>query len=627
LFPVIFFLGKFQLAASNESRVLHIESIESRMLGKYLSLFVDKNPDRTEKITPRDLLLPANNALFKQIEVDRPLFGFDNFTYWLKMTVVNGSQFPKEALLEINGPNDEFILRRYRSFDHKLIESHMAGFEVNESVYIPHYNPIFQIKLEPHTEETWLIKVRKRISKSINYTLYSPQHFINKERSGQIGKGIYYGILLALIGYNFFLFIFLGDRTYLYYILYLASYGMLQASIYRQGDEYIWTNSLIMKKYSVPFSAGTMIIFISLFTGSFLNIREIFRPGYYIFRFFLFMGGFIILTPLILPNYITARIISFTGLFFIIIVIISCIVALKKGYILARYFLLAWATFLVCLVIYLLATFGVFTSMNFFIDNGLWIGSAAEAILLSVALAYRIEIINSEKRFLEYEALENKRIYEKAMLKSHRIELEMLKKIISPHFLLNTLTVLSAGVLTKPKAAFQLVTALAEELNKLFRFSGMPTVSLRDEIQLCRAHLKIMSIRKTKEYKLETKNISGTEAMPPLIFHTLVENAISHDRSKSETVVFHLEKIANKATENQGNTANGPLKEIYIFSSPFNPDDTARIKESTGIGLEYIKSRLEEAFGENWDMGTYLAEQCFNVKISISHNTADNTEP
>jgi LytS/YehU family sensor histidine kinase len=155
----------------------------------------------------------------------------------------------------------------------------------------------------------------------------------------------------------------------------------------------------------------------------------------------------------------------------------------------------------------------------------------------------------------------------------------------------------------------------------------MPTVSLRDEIQLCRAHLKIMSIRKTKEYKLETKNISGTEAMPPLIFHTLVENAISHDRSKSETVVFHLEKIANKATENQGNTANGPLKEIYIFSSPFNPDDTARIKESTGIGLEYIKSRLEEAFGENWDMGTYLAEQCFNVKISISHNTADNTEP
>lgn len=47
--------------------------------------------------------------------------------------------------------------------------------------------------------------------------------------------GIIYGVLLVMLIYNLFIFLSVRDTSYLYYILYIASFGLYQVSVNGAG--------------------------------------------------------------------------------------------------------------------------------------------------------------------------------------------------------------------------------------------------------------------------------------------------------------------------------------------------------------------------------------------------------
>ena len=73
----------------------------------------------------------------------------------------------------------------------------------------------------------------------------------------------------------------------------------------------------------------------------------------------------------------------------------------RKGYKPAAYYLIAWSAFFLGGLLYSLKSLGVLP--NTFITNyGLQIGGAMEVILLSIALAARINMMKKEKKMLKY---------------------------------------------------------------------------------------------------------------------------------------------------------------------------------------------------------------------------------
>jgi hypothetical protein len=195
-------------------------------------------------------------------------------------------------------------------------------------------------------------------------------------------------------------------------------------------------------------------------------------------------------------------------------------------------------------------------------------------------------------------------------LRSSRLEVELLKKNIQPHFILNTLQSIINWIKKKPENAVNLINSLAEEFKMINQIFDQKFITLKKEVELCETHLKIMSLRLGADYKLVVAGLSADEFVPPMIFHTLIENALTHSFKTQESGTINLECIREDTTAKYIISNRGSrLKDIH-------EKDPKEIQE--GMGIKYIKARLEESYPGKWNLYYKLKNDLWEVTILIS---------
>lgn len=191
-----------------------------------------------------------------------------------------------------------------------------------------------------------------------------------------------------------------------------------------------------------------------------------------------------------------------------------------------------------------------------------------------------------------------------AQLKSARLENELLKKNINPHFVLNTLTSVIVWLRKDTSSAIKLIESLAEEFRMINQMSALKEIPIHQELDLCRAHLRIMSFRKGADYKLDTIDIDEHDTIPPMIFHTLIENGLTHGYDTKLTGLFKLRRIRD----------SNIVKYTLSNDGEFNTKDS---KGSTGFGARYIQGRLEESYPSRWKFRSNKTEEGWESIIEI----------
>ena len=120
-------------------------------------------------------------------------------------------------------------------------------------------------------------------------------------------------------------------------------------------------------------------------------------------------------------------------------------------------------------------------------------------------------------------------------MRSSRLEAELLKRSLQPHFVMNSPDRLwRSGSREEPAVAVEMIEALSEELRLLGDIAPRRSIPLADELRLCRAHLTVMSRRKGIDYRLTEEGVDPSGEIPPAVVHTLVENAITHYAASAE---------------------------------------------------------------------------------------------
>jgi hypothetical protein len=218
-----------------------------------------------------------------------------------------------------------------------------------------------------------------------------------------------------------------------------------------------------------------------------------------------------------------------------------------------------------------LAGIGVFLATllagsQVFLDQGYYLALSVLMLMLFVA-----QVIALRRREREAEALRSQ---------ATRLELELLKRQLTPHVLLNTLTSLSEWIHADPKAGMRMIDALASELRALSHVSGKRLITIGEELELCRAHLALMSIQRDTPFSLTTEGVDEAALIPPAVFHTVIENALTHNRY-ADGAAFVLRRTP----------------EGYEITAP--PGDDLAVR-GEGHGAAYIRGRLNEAFGDRW---------------------------
>jgi len=337
---------------------------------------------------------------------ESPSFGFTNSVYWFRFALQSRLDHAQELLLEIGYPLlDEvqlFVEQPDGTYDERVLGDRLP-FSDRE---IAHRHFVVSIRVYPRLLQHVYLRVKTESSMVVPLSLWTPRAFANSEYKRQIILGLYYGAMLVMLLYNLFVFFTIRDRSYLFYVLYVASAIVLQAAIDGFGYQYLWSGSPWFQSFCVVATMAPVCLTAAIFCRSFLDLRNT-LPRWNAALNLVIVGSVLVAVMSVTTPYpIAARTATGLGLVTALLLMTIGITAWRAGQRTARFYVAAWAAFLIGITGFLVSKLGVLPH-TFLTEDGQQLGSVLEVMLLSFALGDRINMMRREKAQAQARANEN----------------------------------------------------------------------------------------------------------------------------------------------------------------------------------------------------------------------------
>ncbi len=387
---------------SNAAAIIEIDrNTQKLVVGKSITYLADISGD----LRLEDVLSDEHQQKFLPSSKKALNFGFTDTTYWIKIDIVFDSQLTQSTdwIMEIAYPLlDDIAFYRQEIQGYK---KYVAGDTIPFSERAIEYpNPVFHITNKPGKSVTHYLRVNSSSSLQIPITIWSSDSFAENTGKKLLVLGAFYGIMFVMILYNFFIFTSIRNDAYLYYILYISSFTLFLASFNGLSFQYLWPDSPRWGNIAVPFFISVSGFGATQFTRRFLN-----TPHTTPFLDKILLGILLLSLTSIIASFtvsyqIAIRIAVLVALSFGITVLITGTACLIKGLRIARFFLLAWVTLLFGIITHALLSLGLIPT-NTLTLHADQMGSVIEVVLLSFALADRINSFRIEKEVFQREAM------------------------------------------------------------------------------------------------------------------------------------------------------------------------------------------------------------------------------
>ncbi|KAA0129866.1 histidine kinase [Chryseobacterium sp. SN22] len=191
-------------------------------------------------------------------------------------------------------------------------------------------------------------------------------------------------------------------------------------------------------------------------------------------------------------------------------------------------------------------------------------------------------------------------VEQKLIAKSANAQFETLKNQLDPHFLFNSLNVLSSLIDENPKQAQKFTASMSKIYRYVLEQKDKELVTVEDELEFARTYCDLLKTRfeDSVDFAFDVKKEDYRRFVVPLSLQLLLENCIKHNFA----------------------TSSKPLI-IRIFSEndtlciENNLQVREQIKESSGIGLSNIVQRYALLTKRN--VFIEKSEDYFKVKLPV----------
>lgn len=325
-------------------------------------------------------------------------FGLTSSSVWLVVPIDTTQFTQSEWILHFINPTLDHLAVHHYEQGH-LISSHTMGDQYPFDARPIEYNQFaLPIDITPETE-TLLVMEVKSIGAPVVLATYldTPSQFQHKLLQNYLWQGSYFGIMLVMILYNFFIFLSIKDKSYLFYSVYVFFACLYQACIQGIGFQYLWPDTPILNFSFVFVVANLVIFFGGFFTLSFLNLDHISQRARNILKIAFTIFAINAVTVYLLPVTIAMNTTAFTTAIGYLTIIGCGVSALRQGYRPALFFLVAWVSLTLLVIAGIACFYGHLNSPTVGQYATQW-GTAIEVTLLSLALASRINLLRAEKQ-------------------------------------------------------------------------------------------------------------------------------------------------------------------------------------------------------------------------------------
>lgn len=515
-----------------------------------------------------------------------------------------------------------------------LVKKYRTGFFVptNERSFSPiKKSNIVKINLSLGEKKTIYFRSqneRKYVVPNFNLELeHSVVFFSHLEKKKQ-WNGIYIGFVLMMLVYNFFLFIYAKDKSYLYYSGYI--FGFTVFSLYNSGDLADWLGEWFLKNnprwiyYFKPISYITFMGYLA-FLRSFLDLEKLLPWWDNAFKIFSYGTIITIIVDYFLMWYSTFsyNVADIGAVLYAIAFLILCFSFLrplyktkdKKGlYVIAGFSFMGLG---------LLATIWMRLQSVDYSITYFRIGTIFEIIIFSLGMAYRQKEVEEEKRKGEFELEKAKILQDNEHREAERLkELNNLKSRLYTnitHEFRTPLTVIM-GMTENIEGHDEQKELIQRNSNNLLRLINQILDLSKAESGNLKANLvqgeiihflqylteSFQSMANAKDIQLtfyseEKEIIMGfDEQKIQHIIYNLLSNAIKYTPEKGK-VVFHVKKENDRLCIKVKDNGKGisDKDQPFIFERFYKVDQPNSVKtDGVGIGLALTKELVEFLNGE-----------------------------
>ena len=391
IFYVLLYLNcTTMLLASTSSNAIDISSSHHN-IGKHISIY--KDPTASMKLSD---IRKLPKEIFKPLNKPASSHGFTDASIWYRFNVINHKKTPVSRLfvftpawldhvnIAVISPSGEVkkyqggnaLPYKHRTLDHYLINFKHA-FEAGES----------QVYIEVKTRDPFIIAI----------SLMEESTFLSEQLFDSLIIGLIYGGIIALLIYNLFLYFRIKEKYYLFYVIYLIAFLLLNSSYNGYWYMSITSNYPEIQNWSHSILAYIFICAALLFANSFLNLKKYHQKLYRSTLYLIYTILTISLFSAVFGGY------HYHVMFSILSIIVASsyivIVALyswKSGMHSARYFLFGSLSGLIGACVTALTLMSLIP-YNYFTYKASDFGMYIDIILLSLALADKYKIIQEAR--------------------------------------------------------------------------------------------------------------------------------------------------------------------------------------------------------------------------------------
>jgi signal transduction histidine kinase len=341
-----------------------------------------------------------------------PNMNLSSSAFWLKMKITNSSQV-NSLLLMLSQPIMDEVTLYHQEADGTFSSRKMGECQPFSKREINDPDYIFRLSLAFGQSGVYLMKIKSSDQLQFPLALGTESIVFEHISTKNLLSGLYLGMMLVMIFYNLFIFFSVRDKSYLYYVAYIMLIILTQVGLQGYTFQYLWPNWPWMAIHADSFAPSLVgvasLAFLQVFLRTSEHTPRLYKITYVFYAVYainITLACFNIYKPSFILMELNAMLVS------IYIFVVALIIVLR-GYRPARFFLLAWTSFLVGVCVFILKDFGVLP-FNDFTRYTMQTGSAFEVILISFALADRINIFKREKEESQAASLlalqENERI-------------------------------------------------------------------------------------------------------------------------------------------------------------------------------------------------------------------------
>jgi two-component system, sensor histidine kinase LadS len=334
-------------------------------------------------------------ALHEQGAFIPPLGGFLNTNFglttdeiWLHVQFQVTPEFAGRRFLEIGHASlDRIDLYFHDGTDwHHQVAGDLLAFSDRP---FQHRHHLFELMLEPEQTYRFFLRVASSGTLTVPVTLWQPDALWQHDQRSYSLFSLYYGLLAGLLVYNLFLYISLRDRLYLIYVAFVGLLALGQAGLAGLSHQFMWPDDPFWANLSPTGGVSAAGMFGALFVQRFLAGTPASLRLQWLMPAISIAFGLTLLCALFWSYHLAAIAVNLTSLVFAISSLALGAVSLYRREPGARFFVIAWISLLTGIIVIALHNLGVVPS-NPLTSNALLIGSAAEMLMLSLALADRI---------------------------------------------------------------------------------------------------------------------------------------------------------------------------------------------------------------------------------------------